>query len=70
MNRIAKVKTLDTAWQVIDFLCKELEGCQFQVEMPRRDCFEIWPAHGFPLHPTERQLAHEKLIAFRQLAVV
>lgn len=69
MNRIAKVKTLDAAWQIIDFLSKELKGCQFQVEMPQRDCFEIWPARGNPLHPTERQLAHTKYVAFRQLAV-
>ena len=68
MDRIATVKTLDTAWHLIDFLCKEINGCKFQVEMPQRDCFEVWPAHGFPLHPQERQLAHMKLIAFRQLA--
>jgi hypothetical protein len=29
MDRIATVKTLDTAWHLIDFLCKELKGCKF-----------------------------------------
>lgn len=55
MGRIAKVKTLDTAWQLVNFLSKEMMGCQFQVEMPSHDHFEVWPARGFPLHPTERQ---------------
>lgn len=66
MSRIAKVRTLDTAWQLIDFLSREVRGCQFQIEMPRRDWYEIWPAHGYPLHPTERQLVHDKLAVFLQ----
>ena len=67
MDRIATVKTLDTAWQLIDFLARELNGCHFQVEMPQRDSFQVWPAHGFPLHPEERKLIHLKVQAFRKL---
>lgn len=68
MDRIATVKTLATAWQLIDFLSREFRGCQFQVEMPARESFQVWPAHGFPLTPQERDLIPQKLKAFRQLA--
>ena len=68
MDRIATVKTLDTAWQLIDFLSMELRGCHFQVEIPQRECFQVWPAHGFPLAPQERALIPQMLKAFRQLA--
>jgi hypothetical protein len=68
MDRIATVKTLATAWQLIDFLSREFSGCHFQVEMPARESFQVWPARGFPLHPEERALIASKLKAFRQLA--
>jgi hypothetical protein len=52
-RRVAKVKTQETAWRLVEYLHGQLPGMVFMVALPKPDWVEVWPAPGSPLMPSD-----------------
>jgi hypothetical protein len=62
MDRYARCKSLEAAWELADFLTANMQNCRFEVHMPSRTEFDVHTAVGYPL-PKVWQEHVRKLVA-------
>ncbi len=65
MDRYARCKSLESAWELADFLTDHVQDCRFEVHMPTRTDFDVHTAIGCPLPKDWQEYVHRIVAAWK-----